>query len=98
MVRSGRTGAGHQSVRTGEANGVRVERRGTTEVIGRLSRLRFDYVITDATGERRASEVHELGLFTIPEMLQAFSLAGLAAERLEGSFTDRGLYLSRIAA
>lgn len=89
---------GHRSVKTGEANGVRVERTATTEVVGRLSRLRFEYVITDAAGERRATEVHELGLFTVAEMLHAFIAAGLVAEHRDGSFTDRGLYLARLAA
>ena len=89
---------GRRSVHVGEANGVRVERTATTEVEGRVSRLRFEYVITDPAGERRTSEVHELGLFTVVELLDAFAAAGLAAEYLDGSFTDRGLYLARRAA
>jgi hypothetical protein len=47
---------------TGNANGVRVTRISRVEVEGRVSRLHFDYEITDATGTRRASEIHELGL------------------------------------
>ena len=41
-----------------------------------MSRLLIEYEITDATGTRRASEVHELGLFTTAEMLQTFQEAG----------------------
>ena len=47
---------------TGETNGVRVSRVSRVEIDGRLSRLHFDYEITDGMGTRYASEVHELGL------------------------------------
>jgi SAM-dependent methyltransferase len=83
---------------TGEANGVRVTRASTVEVEGRLSRLRFDYEITDGTGTRRASEVHELGLFTTPELLETFRRAGLKADHDPKGLTDRGMYVARIAA
>lgn len=83
---------------TGEANGVRVSRVSRTEIEGRLSRLLFDYEITDATGTRRASEIHELGLFTTAELLQTFQDAGLQVEHDPKGLTDRGLYVARIAA
>jgi SAM-dependent methyltransferase len=80
---------------TGEANGVRVSRVGRVEIAGALSRLHFDYEITDATGTRRASEVHDLGLFTTSDMMQAFREAGLNAEFDPKGLTGRGLYLAR---
>ena len=50
---------------------VHVERTAFTEIDGRVSRLRFDYVIT-ANGETRTtSELHELGIFTPEETLAA---------------------------
>ena len=82
----------------GEADGVRVSRVSRTEVEGRLSRLLFDYEITDATGTRRASEIHELGLFTTAEMMQTFQDAGLEVEHDPKGLTDRGLYVARVAA
>ena len=80
---------------TGEADGVRVSRVSRVEVEGRLSRLRFDYAITDASGTRHASEVHELGLFTVAELMEAFREAGLRADYDPKGLTDRGLYVAR---
>jgi SAM-dependent methyltransferase len=80
-----------------EANGVRVERAAHNEVDGRLSRLHFDYDITDASGTRHVSEVHELGLFTTDEMLGAFRRVGLDVEHDQEGLTDRGLFVARPA-
>jgi hypothetical protein len=82
----------------GEAAGVRVTRGNRLEVEGRISRLHFDYEIVDASGTRHASEVHELGLFTIPEMFEAFHRAGLEATFDPQGLNDRGLYSARAAA
>lgn len=82
----------------GEANGIRVSRVSRTEIERRLSRLYFEYEITDATGTRRSSEVHELGLFTTAELLRTFQEAGLHAEYDPKGLTDRGLYVARLAA
>jgi SAM-dependent methyltransferase len=79
----------------GEANGVRVSRVSRVAIEGRLSRLNFEYEITDGTGTRRTSEVHELGLFTTAELLAAFEDAGLAADHDPRGLTDRGLFVAR---
>jgi SAM-dependent methyltransferase len=86
---------GRVALNTGEADGVRVTRSSRVEVEGRLSRLHFGYEITNGTGTRHASEVHELGLFTTPEMLEAFRLAGLEADYDPKGLTGRGLYVAR---
>ena len=78
---------------TGEADGVRVVRRSRVEVEGRLSRLFFDYEISGAAETRRVSEVHELGLFTTAELLDAFRRAGLAVRHDPKGLTDRGLFI-----
>ena len=88
---------GHHSSRAAAAPGVRVQRLGTTEVAGRLSRLRFEYTIETVDGIRHATEVHELGLFTVEEMLSAFHAAGLSAEHEPSGLAGRGLYVARIA-
>jgi SAM-dependent methyltransferase len=80
---------------TGEANGVRVKRTARNEIDGRISRLLFDYVITDPGGVRRVSEVHELGLFTAAEMADAFRRAALDVEHDPKGLTDRGLFIAR---
>jgi predicted enzyme related to lactoylglutathione lyase len=82
----------------GEANGVRVERVSRVEIEGRVSRLHLDYEITDLTGTRRAQEVHELGLFTKEEMMQAFREAGLDATHDPQGLTGRGLFVARVPA
>lgn len=82
------------SQQTADANGVRVSRVSRTEIDGRLSRTHFDYEITDSTGTRRASEVHELGLFTPAELLRTFQEVGLHADHDPKGLTDRGLYVA----
>jgi hypothetical protein len=73
-----------------------VERVSHTEIDGRLSRLRFDYTLTDASGVRTAAEVHELGLFTPAEMLGAFEAMGLDVEYDPIGLDGRGLYVARV--
>jgi SAM-dependent methyltransferase len=77
-----------------EANGVHVERVSRIEIDGRLSRILFDYHVTDATGVRTATEVHELGLFTPEEMRASFAAAGLQVDYDETGLDGRGLYLA----
>ena len=83
---------------TGEANGVRVSRVSRIEAEDRLSRFIFDYEITDQTGTRHAHEVHELGLFTTAELLQAFRAAGLDATHDPKGLSDRGLFAATVAS
>jgi SAM-dependent methyltransferase len=92
----GKMQSGVHSERLGEGAGVKVRRVGTTEVDGRVSRVRFDYIIETRDGVRQATEIHELGLFTVDEMLAAFGEAGLSAEHEPEALTGRGLYVARI--
>ena len=80
---------------TREAKGVRVSRTSRVEVEGRLSRLHFDYEITEGDTTRHAHEVHELGLFTSSEMIDTFRRAGLSVRHDPVGLTDRGLYVAR---
>ena len=69
-----------------------------TEIDGRISRLRFEYLIGTAAGLQRQSELHELGLFTREEMVEAFRLAGLSTVEIDATGpTGRGLYVARRA-
>ena len=79
-----------------EAPGLRVERVSHLEIRDRISRLRFDYTLTDSSGTRHATELHEMGLFTTDEMLAAFAAAGVAAEHDETGLDGRGLYIARL--
>jgi SAM-dependent methyltransferase len=81
---------------TAEANGIAVSRAGRTQIEGNISRVHFEYEITDSSGTRHASEVHELGLFTTEELLRTFQEAGLATEYDPQGLTERGLYIGRV--
>jgi SAM-dependent methyltransferase len=79
---------------TVEAGELQVTRASRVEIDGRVSRLFFDYEITDGAGVRHASEVHVLGLFTHEELLATFRDAGFEVEHDPVGFTDRGLYIA----
>jgi SAM-dependent methyltransferase len=81
----------------GEADGVRVSRVCRVEIEDRVSRLLFDYEVSDASGTRSASEVHELGLFTTEELRRAFADAALDATHDPKGLTDRGLFVATAA-
>jgi SAM-dependent methyltransferase len=84
-------------VHRGESQGVTVSRYSRTEIHGTTSRLLFDYEIDDHGAVRRVSEVHELGLFTAEEMLQAFAAAGLHVDHDPEGLIGRGLFIARRA-
>lgn len=89
---------GRIDVLTAEAEGIRVCRMSRIEVEGRLSRLHFHYLLGRETGIEHLAEVHELGLFTVAEMLEAFAAAGLRAEHdPQQGLAGRGLYVARAA-
>jgi hypothetical protein len=52
--------------------------------------------IENAAGIRHASEVHELGLFTTGEMIDAFWQAGLDVDHDPKGLSDRGLFVARV--
>ena len=89
---------GRESRQAGTYLGRKVERFSRVEIDGRVSRLRFDYSIETPDGVRRASEIHELGLFTREEMATAFEEAGLHAEFDTVGLSGRGLWIARSAA
>ena len=81
-----------------KADGVRISRTTRVEVDGSLSRLVFDYDITDQGGTRHAQEVHELGLFTHEELTAACHHAGLELVHHDSiGLCGRGLYAATIA-
>jgi SAM-dependent methyltransferase len=89
---------GHTDSRTVESHGLRITRTSRTQLDGRISRLTFDYEVEGPQGTRRATELHELGLFTVDEMCKAFTAAGLAVSHEAAGLTGRGLYVGRAAA
>ena len=87
---------GRVSINTAQGKGLSVARMSHVEVEDRLSRLHFEYLIGTPQGIERASEVHELGLFTVEEMLAAFRAAGLAATHDPAGVDGRGLFVARV--
>ncbi|MBI5933794.1 MAG: class I SAM-dependent methyltransferase [Chloroflexi bacterium] len=65
--------------------------RGTRR--GNVSLLEFQYLIGTAEGIERATETHEMGLFTHDEYLGAFRAAGLEVVHDAEGLDGRGLYI-----
>jgi len=86
---------GYETTHTAETADLRVIRQSRTEIVGRLSRLHFTYAVETADGVRTFREVHELGLFTIDDMRESFTLAGLTSDYDTAGLTGRGLYVAR---
>ena len=87
---------GRVFVKTAESADLSVCRMSHTEIDGPLSRLRFEYLIGRPSGIERATEIHELGLFTVEEMLACFRDAGLQADHEAEGPSGRGLYIARM--
>jgi SAM-dependent methyltransferase len=62
---------------------------------GLLSIIDFHYLVGTPEGVTHFTERHELGLFTMDEMLGAFLQAGLAVRYDPEGLTGRGLYIAR---
>jgi len=91
--------SGRIYVKEARSEGVTVVRMTHTAVIGRLCRLRFEYMVgRPESGIERFSEVHELGLLTTEELTNCFRDAGLAVRYDPIGLTDRGLFLARALA
>jgi SAM-dependent methyltransferase len=81
---------------TVERENLKIARMSTSEVVGEISRLDFQYLVGDGDGVRHLREVHELGLFSERQMKEAFEKAGFGRVELDPvGLTDRGLYLAR---
>lgn len=78
------------------ANDVTVCRMSRTTIDGRISHLHFEYLIGRASGIERASETHDLGLFTVDETMQCFRDVGLVASHDLDGPSGRGLYVARV--
>jgi hypothetical protein len=60
---------------------------------GKISILEFQYLIGTSKGIEHSSELHELGLFTHKEYMDAFREAGLAVIHDPKGLDGRGLYI-----
>lgn len=86
---------GRVTVHSSDRDGIAVVRMSYMSVEGSMSRLHFEYLIGRPTGIGRLTEIHEMGLFTVEEMLACFAGAGFAASWEPEGLTGRGLYTGR---
>ena len=62
---------------------------------GKISLLEFQYLIGTPKGITHSTELHEMGLFTHEEYVDAFLSAGLKTYRDKKGLDGRGLYIGR---
>lgn len=86
---------GQIHLKTVETDNLKVCRMGITDCVGNLSTLRFEYLIGTPTEIQHEIEDHEVGLFTVEEMLQCFQDAGLEVDYDSIGISGRGLYTAK---
>ena len=86
---------GKVSVTTGESGSTKVCRMSYLTVDGSISRIRFEYLIGNASGIRHTSELHELGLFSSDEMTSAFETEGFDVRFDPVGLIGRGMHVAR---
>jgi ubiquinone/menaquinone biosynthesis C-methylase UbiE len=60
---------------------------------GKISTIEFQYLIGTSKGIEHAVEIHELGLFTHKQYMDAFKAAGLTVTHNAKGLDGRGLYI-----
>jgi SAM-dependent methyltransferase len=90
--------AGRITLQTTEGPAISVARMSQVTVDGRMSRIRFEYLIGRNGKIEHLVELHELGLFEAEELLACFAAAGLTATHDPIGLSGRGLYVARAAA
>jgi len=78
---------------------LKIARVSRSEVRDRISWLEFQYLVGEPSGIRHLKEVHELGLFTEEEMMEALLAGGFDDVEFDPKgLTGRGLYVARTRA
>jgi len=84
---------GYVHLLTHEEPELKIARMSLGEVRGTVSVMDFEYLIGRPDGVSRATERHEMGLFTHAEMTAALEDAGLRVSYDEQGLSGRGLYV-----
>ncbi|MFC1735475.1 class I SAM-dependent DNA methyltransferase [Candidatus Hydrogenedentota bacterium] len=79
---------------TGETPEGKICRMNISEQKGSLSVMEFHYLIGTSDGVKHLTERHEMGLFSVDDMKNAFREAGLVVKCNERGLTGRGLYIA----
>lgn len=81
-----------------ESEDIKICRMAHNEKIKNISRLNFQWMVCTHEGIETFSEQHDLGLFTVDEMLSCFESAGLKAsyDPAPGQFANRGIYTAHL--
>ena len=86
---------------TVESGGLRITRTRHSEGDGQRQQLHFHFTVEGPDGTQELDETHEFGLFTIDQMLAAFSAVGLTATydpNSPGDLGGRGFYVATAPA
>ena len=84
---------GQVHVLNAERDGIKVCRMGYSALQGAVSLNPCEYLVGTERGIERYEETHEMGLFTVGEMHEAFAAADLAVEYDPSGLIGRGLYI-----
>lgn len=76
---------------------MKICRMSHSGIDGKVSELRFEYVIGEPEGIHRKTEVHKLGLFSVEEMRLCLQDTGFKVTFDPQEFSDRGLYIAKMA-
>jgi SAM-dependent methyltransferase len=74
---------------------LKIARINTSLTEGHVSIFDLHHLIGTPEGTEHVVEHHELGLYTVDEMTEAFTAAGLGVRYDPGGLTGRGLYVAR---
>ena len=73
--------------------GLKIARMSVSERRDDIAVINFHFLVATPEGVETFSELHELGLFTHQQYLEAFTLAGLSPNYDPQGITGRGLYI-----
>ena len=79
---------------TGETSEGKICRMNISEQKDSLSILNFHYLIGTSNGVEHFTERHELGLFSVEEIKEAFKCVELSVRYDKDGLTSRGLYIA----
>ncbi|MGE0172936.1 MAG: class I SAM-dependent methyltransferase [Oligoflexales bacterium] len=86
---------GYMIMKTYENAGTKICRMGVSGVKDGMSAMTEHFLVATPSGVEYFTEDLEMGLFTRPEMLQAFTDHGLKVDFDEKGLIGRGLYIAR---